>query len=250
MRKTALILLFSVCLLHLTLTIGLADEKTVTLVADPWQPYYGEDLPNKGFVAELITEAYKRSGYKTKYFFLPWARAINDVKAGKYDGVPTAWYNEERTKIYTYSDPYIEGPIVLFTKKEKNISWKTLEDLKPYRIGVVRGYSYSPEFTAADYLNKDESSTIHNNINKLILGRVDLIVMDKYVGLYNINKDFPEHRDNLKIIDKPLTVNKLYMMFSQTVPGIKKKTDAFNKGLADIKKDGTLDKILVKHGMK
>lgn len=250
MKKTVLKAVPCILLLILFAVSGFAADKTVTMIADPWAPYYSKDLPGHGFAADVIREALARKSYKVTFTVRPWKRSLKMVEEGKYDAIATAWYSDERAQKYTFSKPYGECRIVFFTKKENPLQWNNFKDLKGKKIGVVRNYAYSPEFSQATFLQKDEADNIVINIKKLIKNRTDTILMDKYVGLYTLKKDFPEQAGTIVYSDKPVSLNKLYCMFSKKVPGVDAKREAFNSGLAEIMADGTFDKILMKHNLK
>lgn len=59
------------------------------------------------------------------------------------------YYSEDLKKDFILSAPFPEA-LGLF-KKDKNIQFKKIDDLKPYSIGVVRGYVNTAEFDAAAY---------------------------------------------------------------------------------------------------
>ncbi len=95
--------------------------------------------------------------------------------------VATAYYTDERSKTYYYSDPYMESLTGFFVRKSSNIKWKVLEDLKPYRIGTVADNSYSLEFDKADFLKIETVSHEIQNLKKLLKKRIDITVLDKFV---------------------------------------------------------------------
>lgn len=229
---------------------GISANKTVSLAVLNWEPYVGEELENMGFGAEIISEAFSRSGYKTKLHFMPWVRALRDTVAGKYDAVCFGYYSEKRDKIYALSKPFAESSLVFYSHKDSDISYSKLADLKPYRIGVVRGFVNTAEFDAAQYLRKDVVSSETINLRKLLYKRIDLILIDRYVARYLIQKIFQNNITDFKELSPPLQTQPLYIMFSRTVEGYELKLQAFNNGLQLIAGDGTIDKILAKHGIK
>ena len=82
-------------------TTLLADEKQITAVTEPWPPYMGPRLIDKGFLPEVLVEAFDQFGYTVTVVFRPWARALNDVKKGEMDILCGAYYTEERTETRT-----------------------------------------------------------------------------------------------------------------------------------------------------
>ena len=149
-----------------------------------WEPYIGQTITNEGFMAEVTREIFKRVGYKVEYIYLPWKRAVKMAEQGKFDGYFPAYWSKQREEKSIFTNSIISGPVVFFKIKGSDISFKKLEALKPYRIGVVHGFVNTTEFDKADYLNKEKVTTNLQNIKKLFAGRIDLIVIDKYVGLY------------------------------------------------------------------
>ncbi len=230
---------------------GTAADRTVSIATSEWLPYCGHFLTNYGIEPEIVTAAFSRKGYTVTFDFMAWTRVIEEVRDGKYDAATSASFTEERAKEYLYSESYMESPIVFYRRTGEAIEWSRLNDLKSYKIGVVRGYSYSPEFDKADFLRKREAPSDILNIKKLLLKQADLIVMDLMVGNYIINNKLPRHeRNDLEILYPPLISDKLHLMFSKKASDVSEKIAAFNEGLKAIREDGTLQNIMEKNGLK
>ncbi|MCP4104916.1 MAG: transporter substrate-binding domain-containing protein [Desulfobacteraceae bacterium] len=232
--------------------VGFAAEKVIKIASVPWPPYYDQFMPGSGIGAEVITAVFERVGYKAEFNFMAWNRALKEVSRGKYDALANAYYTEDRAKTYLASESYMDSSVMFFKRKESPIVWNNnLKKLMRYKIGIVKGYANSPEFDKANYLNKRVSRTEILNVKKLLLKQADLIVMDLFVG-HHINKDklYGDEKDVIEPLYPPLMVNKLHLMVSKKVPNGPGKLKAFNTGLRQIKKDGTLKKILAKYGVK
>ncbi|BBE30798.1 hypothetical protein OSSY52_09390 [Tepiditoga spiralis] len=227
-------------------------SRTVTFAAIDWPPFTGPTLDNYGFHSEISIAAMKKMGYEVKIEFVPWQRALNMVRSGKYDGLFTIYYSDERAQYYAFTDVVSTSNLVFFKKKGKDIpnNYKTFEDLKKYTFGVVRGYKNTDEFDKADYLMKENANNSEENLKKLIFGRIDILVDSKETILDLLNKKYQDFVGTLDIINPPLQTFNVYNAFSKAIPDYKKLVEDFNKGLQMIKKDGTYDKILKKHGMK
>jgi polar amino acid transport system substrate-binding protein len=226
--------------------------ESITLNTLEWEPYIGQKLKNQGYVAEVVKEAFKRSGYDLEIKFRPWKRAVMESQKGTVDGYFPEYYSEEVTTHAIFSEPFPGGPVGFFAVKGTTIIYDgNLETLKPYKIGVVRGYVNSEKFDAATFLRKEEVVDDITNIKKLIMGRIALCVADKFVGLYlyeQLEEDM-KSKNNIVFLDPPLDLKDLYVCISKTT---KKNPEsiknAFNTGLISMKADGTLDKILKSHG--
>ena len=124
------------------------------------------------------------------------------------------------------SNSFAEGPLVFCKKKGADVSYKTLQDLKPYRIGVVRGYVNTPEFDAADYLRKDIANSDELNLRKLLKGRVDLVVIDKFTAQHILSTAIPEGVDAIEFLEPHLQEKPLYQVM------VAKQQEYLNPGLS------------------
>ncbi|MBF0224328.1 MAG: transporter substrate-binding domain-containing protein [Desulfobacterales bacterium] len=220
----------------------------ITLATLDWEPYIGQKLENNGFVSEIVHEAYKRGGYEVTDSFLPWARVVKMAEEGKVDGYYPEYYAEELKEKYIVSDPYPGGPLGFFKLKSNDVKYSTIEDLKPYRIGVVRGYVNTAAFDSADYLKKDEAVDDNANIRKLLASRIDMFVADKYVGIYLMQQSFKNDMDKVEFMDPPLEMKDLFVCIGKQIKNSQELMDVFNKGLKSMIEDGTLKTIMQKHG--
>jgi len=238
----------SIFFLIFSLNSLFANSITITLATDPWAPYYGPKLKNNGYLAQLVKEAFIRKGYELKILFVPWKRAYEYSKVGDYDGLMGAFYKDERTEFFEYSNHIDQAEIVFFIKKDKNISYKNLKDLSKYKIGVVRGYHYSKEFDKEkENLHLFEANHSKDNIKLLIFDRVDLILGSKKVILSLIKKHYPQYLSQIKFLSPIVHSNKLYVCISKKRKNHKQIISDFNEGLKEIIKDKTYDKILKFH---
>ena len=228
----------------------LANEKQITAVTEPWPPYMGPRLIDKGFLPEVLVEAFDQFGYTVTVVFRPWARALNDVKKGEMDILCGAYYTEERTEFLAYSPPIAETPDSLFMKKGRNITYQKLADLKPYKIGVVRGAAHGKEFDAADFLNKQAVTHSGQNIRKLFVDKIDLMAGPRDVIKFIIQRDYPLFTDKIVVVEPPLNTNKIYFGFSKKVARHQELLKVFTEGLKIIKNDGTFSYLAKKHGIK
>lgn len=241
--------LLSLSLLSLLLVLGSSHGRDVSMVTVDWAPYYGGELPDDGVITVLVKKAFERVGHNATITFVPWKRALQSVERGQDDIVMGAYYNEERKKTYYYSDPFYGIEVGLVALKELGLTqYSSLQDLKPYKIGVSRGFTNGEEFDSADYLQTEEANNQVLNIRKLFAKRVDLITIAFGIYRYEVYKLKGASLDQTVFLDPPLMKNSLYLMMSLKVPDHKEVIGDFNRGLAMIKKDGTYDKVLQDFG--
>lgn len=198
---------------------------------------------------EVARAALEPQGYDVELELVPWARAVRCAKSGRCDGLYLSYHVEARTEWAAFSDPIGELRTGLFKLKSSDISFETLEDLRPYRIGITRGAAVSDEFDSADFLQKDPVPHDSANIKKLLRGRVDMVVAAEPVLKHLIRTTLPEaEHDKFEFMSPHLSVQTLHMAISKNSPDYDAKLRDFNEGLARIKADGTYEAIRRKHG--
>ncbi len=239
---------FVVMTFFLLLPVSGSSKEIITLASLNWVPYIGEDITDNGYVADIAKESFKRKGYKIKIEFMPWARVKLLAENGKVDGYFPEYWADKLKKKFALSESFQGGPLGFFKLKSKAIKFSNLSDLKPYSIGIVRGYVNTAEFDNAIFLQKQEARNDETNFKKLLAGRIDLFISDKYVGLNLIKKMFAEKAGSIEFMEPALEEKNLHICFGKQNPRHKEYLEAFNSGLKEIKQDGTMKNILTKHG--
>ncbi len=80
------------------------------------------------------------------------ARLTRNAETGVYDLVMTHSYKPERERYLLYpQQAHLRHSWHFFVRKADllKIRYDTLSDLKPWRIGITKDFSYTPELTAA-----------------------------------------------------------------------------------------------------
>jgi polar amino acid transport system substrate-binding protein len=252
MKRSCTVLLVA-CLAALVGVAEAADEKkTVAVATLVWEPYVGPKLKNGGMATEIVVAAFKRAGIKATIHHMPWIDVMNRSAKGEVDAIYPAYFSKERLKKYLISEPFLNGPLALCARKATKVKFDSLEDLKPYRIGVVEGYANEEKFDAADYLTKVVAKSDLANLRSLIKGDVDLAVVDQLVGLHLLKK----HREELggpeavKFLVPPLGTRDMYVMFPRILPESEARLKQFNRALLRMKKVRRIEQIMKKHGFK
>lgn len=240
----------SMCLLFFCLaSTGFAFGETVTISTGEWSPWAGKDLPKNGFVLHVVKEAFQNSGYDVEYKFYPWKRAYIMLERGNVQA-SAYWYpSEKRKEKCYYSNKLTEEKVVFFHKKSTSLNdWKTLEDLKEYKIGVTRGNTYTDKFWKLGdkgVLNFDVANTNLINFKKLVNDRVDIfpnpLIMGQKILQDNFSQDVAE---SIVSNNKPLRSTTGHLIFSKSRDDAEKLLQAFNSGLQQLKESGLYDTYL------
>lgn len=224
-----------------------AGEK-IRLTTGEWPPYISTDLAHDGVLSRIVTEAFKREGIEITYDFMPWKRAMVLARNGKADG-SFAWSrSEEREKDLYYSKPFAYDQSVFFHKKDLAFDWKGFEDLGTLKIGATLAYNYGREFEDAENRGRikvERVGTDETNLKKLLGNRIDLFICNLEVGYSMLNKMYDQKTVDL-LTTHPKAVNKngLCLVLTKKNAGNANLVKLFDKGLEELKADGTLDHFL------
>jgi ABC-type amino acid transport substrate-binding protein len=206
---------------------------------DSYPPYeWAEDGKSMGFDVDLVKAVIERMGLKVEFRPDAWANVLISVKVRKADAIQSAEIQEDRKKSYDFSDSYGSFVSVLFVKAEDN-SIQSLKDLEgkivagqrdSFEINYVRENYPSIQI----YLTQDPLKALES----VLSGKAAACVADKQVGLYLIKKHFP---GKLKNVGEEFgkTLQGLAVLKGTKAEFLKK----FNQALAEIKADGTYDRI-------
>lgn len=236
-------------------SLSLAEE-TVTLVAGERPPYIGAALPEKGYVFELVQEAFKRRGYRATLEFYPWARAAALAAKGEVDGLVPA-QDDSADSAYVYSNPFPGGTTGLLKKKSFRVAYpkedgkppsEIFQALKAYRFGTVRGGVSLPAFDEAQFLTREMANADVQNLDKLDAERIHFSLIDKYSAADLMVGQRPHLIGHLEFLRPPLAQRDFHVAFSAKAPRQKQLLAAFNEGLDELVRDGSLTRILEKHG--
>jgi len=227
-------------------TTSLVTEKSVVIASANWEPYeFEENGMVKGIGVDIVSEAFKRMGYKITIKILPFSRAIEMFKAGEIDVITDVKNTEERQQFGIFSNESIVTTYTaLFVKSDSNIKFDgNLLDLKPYKIGIIRDYTYGKEFDDAvknKILNVEVVDDKLQNINKVLDNRLDILIENELVERAALKAT--NNEEKLKELTPVLNKTPVYAWFSKK-KNPAQMVDEFDEKLAEIKNDGTLEKI-------
>ncbi len=114
-------------------------------------------------------------------------------------------------------------------------SYANLEGLDPVLLGQSNIYAFKDDLQA---------------LRRLEAGRIDLLIIDKFVAQYVLSTQMPKSIDALNSISHPLSIVPNFLAISRMAPQAQKKLDDFNRGLAMLAQDGRIHAILAEHGLK
>lgn len=221
-----------------------AHARQITMCTLNWEPFYGEDLPRNGFFTELVREAFERGGHTVNVEFMPWARAMLEVKQGDREVLLGAYYSDERAEAYHASESIYTAEVGLVAHRRVGIeSFSTLRELTDYTIGYGRGFTVTEEFDNADYLDKEPAKDLAQNVKKLYAGRIDMIA-GSFANIRFAAQKQGMNLDELVFLEPALVENSLHIMISRAAPDGEQLLADFHRGLREIREDGEYERIL------
>jgi polar amino acid transport system substrate-binding protein len=235
-------------ILALFITFGDSQAEALKIATTEREPYVGKALTGDGFIAQIVIEAFNRAGYTVNIDFIQRDKAVGDSAQGAYDAVFPEYYSKDRARDFIYSNFVSNCQVVFFRRESSHITYKTLKDLTPDKIGVVKGCINTEEFNNATYLKEIEAETDEENLRRLVNNEVDLIVIDKLAAQYLIKAKIPEASGKLDPIEPPLIIHPLFVIFPKKLPASEKRAKEFNKAYESMEKDGSIKSIMVKSG--
>jgi cystine transport system substrate-binding protein len=209
-----------------------------------YAPFTFHDASGKltGFDVEIGTAIAQRLGVKPEFVEGKWDGLIAGLDVNRYDAVINeVAVTDARKAKYDFSDPYITSHAALIVASN-NTTIKTFDDLKGKKSANTLTSNFG-KLAAAHGADVVAVQGFNESIDLLTSGRVDATVNDSLSFL-----DFTKHKPDAKVkivaLDTSSESDKSAVLLRKGNPELQA---AINKALADIKKDGTYEKISQKY---
>ena len=164
--------------------------------------------------------------------------ALMSVQEGKADIVMAGvTVTDERKAVMSFSDTYATGKQVVIVKEDSDV---TLDNLGDKMIGTQRGTT--GDIYATDDYGTDHVTSYDNGataVQSLLNGQVDCVIIDNAPA-----QEYVKANPGLTILETEYVIEDYAI-------GMRKGNSALqeeiNKALAELKADGTIDKIVAKY---
>ena len=223
---------------------GLDVNKTYIVATDAsYAPMeYMENNTVVGFSHDILDAAAKSQNVKLEFVNTPFKGLFANVDKGDSDiGLASITINDERKQQLDFSDPYFEATQMIVTT-DRNANIKTFADLKTRPASVqaaTSGDLILQDLQGKDSQNIKRFETMPLAFKELESGGVDAVVGDSSVVAYYVKQN-PNAKLNT-VVDPSFVKEHYGFAFKKgRNDGLR---EAINKGLAQIKTDGTYDKI-------
>lgn len=237
------------------LSFSKAHSALITLKSDLWCPYACDPKSDRpGFMVEIAQEVFKKNGHSVQYSVMNWARAVVDVRSGKYDGLVGC----SKADVDGFVIPTVPTGAMssrVFTLQNDSWFYVNQDSLKSKKIGVINDYTYGGKI---DDLVKSQNPAFHSvsgegTLLRLIQmtesKRLDGFVENPLVLDYTLKL---HHKDKKKfrVASDDLTRNpELFIAFAPSKPESRKYAKMLDVGMGELRKSGRLQVILSKYNL-
>lgn len=236
----------SLFLLSFFLAHSCASAQDLTIIFTKYSPPYVFEN-DTGIVVEIVRTALEDKGYKIKPVYVPIGRGFKMFSDKQVDG--TTIIQENAGLQAYYSDDFMQYHNLAFALKSRNFDIRSITDLRGKSILSFQraDVSLGEEFRKIATRNSKykEIAQQEAQVQVLLLGRTDIAVMDENIFHY--------YRQQL-ITEGKADKNQEFIGFKIFPPTPYKAAfkdpqirDAFNKGIAAMRKDGRYEAIYRKY---
>lgn len=172
--------LIRLCLIFLTLATPAGAAK-LFLTTEVYPPYnlQASDGSVRGVYFDQLKIVLEDTGTSYEVAVMPWARAIALATTQAMHCVFATARTPEREKLFKWVAPIHIDRNILVARREANIEASGLEEARKYRVGTQRGDYTETLLQKLGFPQVDVGADFEITLNKLQLGRIDLMPMSE-----------------------------------------------------------------------
>lgn len=244
--------LLAVGLLGLALLTGTAmasEPPLLRIATGEFPPYATASRPDQGIALAVVRRAFELGGYRVQYQFLPWPRALAETREGLWDASAHWGATPERRRDFLLSDNLYTEQWQMLYRRDMAFDWKAVADLAPFRLGLTRDYTYTPEIWAAARAGQLRHETPPNDVlglRMLLAKRIDVLPLDRNVACDALLAQFDASEQAQVAIHARLMTDSFttHVLFPPAKAQSKTLVDAFNRGLRQLRSSGEYPKLV------
>ena len=197
-----------------------------------------------GFDIDVVSAVAKKAGIEVKFVNTPWEGIFNNLAQGDRDLLVSAiTITDERKQTMDFSAPYFDAQQIIAVKADSKIA--KFDDLKKLKVGVQTGTTGDEVVSkligkTSTAVKRFESTPLA--LKELESGGVDAVVADNGVVIHYVANNTGAQFKT--VADASFTPEQYGLAVKK---GNAELLEKINKGLADIKADGTYDKIYTQY---
>jgi len=197
-----------------------------------------------GLTIDLVNAVAEKAGIQVKFENTPWEGIFNALQQGDRDMLASSiTITDERKQTMDFTNPYFDAYQLIAVKASSKVA--KFDDLKKLKVGVQTGTTGDEAVTkllgkTSTAIKRFESTPLA--LKELEAGGVDAVVADNGVVVNYVNNN-PGAKFKT-VSDKAFAPEQYGFAVKK---GNTELLEKLNKGLADIKADGTYDKMYAKY---
>ena len=225
----------------------IASSEQLDVVVGWDKPPYVMSADHSGFELELTRAILKELGHELSPIYVPFGRTARLLKDDAVD-IALTLNKAHKVSADILSDPYVVYQNVAVTREDRNI--------KVNGLASLRGKSIIAFQTAKNVLGKEYGNTLASQpnylemarqdrqVNMLMLGSVDAVIMDRNIFSY-----FKAQND--AYADDAVTIHELFPVsaYCAGIPNPKLRAQ-FNATLKKFIEDGRYQALLTRFGLE
>src|SRR5262249_25437094 len=195
-----------------------------------------------GFDFDFATALASHMGMKLQYEGMAWDGIIPALQAKKIDAVTDIVATDKRKEVVAFSNPYLVQTITTVVRSDKPDLNPGPDDFSKLRVGVMVSTAAATALEKMPGVKPTTYNTVADEYNDLLLGRIDVVVIESINGAYVASATYP---GKLRVTARALSDDK------SLVAAAVRKDDAallseMNAAIAKMKGDGSLKAIVAK----
>jgi polar amino acid transport system substrate-binding protein len=236
-------------LLSLVVAAIVAPAHALTLITEENPPLnYTEGGRVAGYATEVVTEMGKRARIPLKFEVMPWAKGYVAAQAGRDNCIYAIARLENRENLFQWVGPIAFNRWAVYGRTDFAGTIRSLDDLKPHRIGAVTFDAKADYLKAQSVVNLLLVDEDRENPPRLFLPKTDANYIDLWVtSLLGAKQTAGARLKDIKLVYTIRDVPS-FLACSPYVP--RDVVGKFGGALASMKKDGSLQKIADRYDRK
>lgn len=188
-----------------------------------------------GFGDLVLTEAFRRLGYKVETVRMPAERALINANLGLDDGdlLRIAGLEKKYPNLIRVPEKVMDMDVMLFTKWKRNFNVAGWHSIKTEPVAIIRGWKVF-EKNLVKTINTDNVDQMFTMLTK---ERADFLGYERWAGLGYIKDNQVK---NVVALEPPLVSVPLYTYLHKKHKNLVPK---LSRMIKNMKKDGTINKL-------
>ena len=237
-------------------------ERINLVTGDDYAPFTDRKLDKGGLITELVQRAMEEAA-PTEGFAIHW---VNDwdshlgtlLEQGLLDAsFPwsepncTLMPDEYRCQTFLFSDPLFEILELVYTDRQRPVTFDKDSDLEGKTLCRMAGYSiWELDQDGRNWLKDgkiklERPERISDCFQMLVDGKVDAVLIDEFAGKAALKE--MSLLDRVEALPRPVNLEPLNILIHKGNPRAQEIVDTINAGLAKLKASGEYQRITGEH---